>query len=104
MTPRLLVLLVGFYVALDLSNPFMPGAFCFDAASSVEGAQRTTARAADAAPGLIAVRAPLGIVVETSALVSPARRPPTVTASRRGAPLRRPPAVPDPAPPSSPDH
>jgi hypothetical protein len=37
MKSRRLTLLVALYVTLDLSNPFMPGAFTFDPDESVEG-------------------------------------------------------------------
>lgn len=37
MTARRFVLLLGLYVTLDLTNPFMPGAFNFNPAESVEG-------------------------------------------------------------------
>jgi hypothetical protein len=37
MSTRPLVLAIALYVALDLTNPFMPGAFHFDPEESVEG-------------------------------------------------------------------
>lgn len=40
MKRRVLLLALLVYVALDLSLPAMPGAFVFDVAGSVEGAQR----------------------------------------------------------------
>jgi hypothetical protein len=44
MRPRALVLLIALYVSLDLCNPFMPGAFRFDAEESVEGAHAQRGR------------------------------------------------------------
>ena len=40
MTARSLTLLFLLYVSLDLSNPFMPGAFNFDPDESVDGVAR----------------------------------------------------------------
>lgn len=40
---RGLILLVAIYVTLDLANPFMPGAFEFDADRSVEATRRQPA-------------------------------------------------------------
>jgi hypothetical protein len=37
MPTRSLVLAIAMYVALDLTNPFIPGAFHFDPEESVEG-------------------------------------------------------------------
>jgi hypothetical protein len=37
MPARPLILVIAIYVGLDLSNPFMPGAFIFDPEQSVEG-------------------------------------------------------------------
>jgi hypothetical protein len=37
MRARRLILLLGLYVSLDLTNPFMPGAFTFNPDDSVDG-------------------------------------------------------------------
>ena len=44
MPSRPLILAIAVYVALDLSNPFMPGAFLFDAEESVEGVHAERSR------------------------------------------------------------
>jgi hypothetical protein len=55
MPTRPLVLAIALYVALDLTNPFMPGAFHFDPEESVEGIsteRHWNAAVAFAAPGV----------------------------------------------------
>ena len=53
MKARRLTLLILFYVSLDLSSPFVPGAFNFNADESIDGVQRhreTAARRLVTAP------------------------------------------------------
>ncbi|HSE03649.1 MAG TPA: hypothetical protein VLK35_05770, partial [Methylomirabilota bacterium] len=45
MCTRRLILVIAVYVGLDLTNPFMPGAFIFDPEQSVEGVQGERGRA-----------------------------------------------------------
>ena len=55
MNPRRLTLFVLLYVSLDLSSPFIPGAFSFNPDESTDGVQR---RRDPAAPRLTIVTAP----------------------------------------------
>jgi hypothetical protein len=98
------VLLVVLYVALDLSLPAMPGAFVFDAASSIESARDSRARPS----------APSDVAVRPQAMVARVAGGPAMNRahSRRAAALRRsrarplpgtrrvpPPAIPSPEDP-----
>jgi hypothetical protein len=51
MRTRRLILVIAVYVGLDLANPFMPGAFLFDPAESVDGVHGERARPPLLAPG-----------------------------------------------------
>ena len=95
---RPLILVIAIYVGLDLGNPFMPGAFIFDPAQSVEGAHGERGR-----HQLVALTAEGTPRVETADTAAPPRRP--APAARPWLAEPRPAHVPasDP-PPTSDDH
>jgi hypothetical protein len=104
MKARCLVLLIALYVSMDLSNPWMPGAFVFDADDSVDGlsARRDEARVTDVgrAGAHLARRHRLAPIGLTSLRQAPPVRPRSVWG---GAPRRAHAPSPDPAP-SGDDH
>jgi len=56
MVVRALVLLIVLYIALDFTNPHMPGAVTFDPAKSIEGVHAERTRQTQ--PATIAIPAP----------------------------------------------
>jgi hypothetical protein len=99
MPARPLIVAIAIYVSLDLSNPFMPGAFIFDPEQSVEGLHGERGR-----EQIITVAPPVAPRVETDeAPARSARRPAPM--ARRWLAEPRPAHVPagEPPPPSD-DH
>jgi hypothetical protein len=89
---RLGVAALLLYVALDLANPLMPGALCFDAEQSIEAVGR--ARSAVAVPAVTAMPVSHAVVppppVRAWRPAKPAAPPPDAGAPRARAALRRP--------------
>jgi hypothetical protein len=103
MSLRLLVVMLGLYIALDLANPLMPGAFTFDADDSVEGVAGSSVRLYPApAPALMPLPAPATAAAHMVLPASPLS-PHVARTVGRVVPRRRPPSVRDTAPPSE-DH
>ncbi len=98
MRARRLILVIAIYVGLDLTNPFMPGAFTFDPEQSVEGVHGERGGQQLVAPGT-----PAAPRVQTDRTLAPPRRP--APAARKWFAGLRPAHVPvsDP-PPRSEDH
>jgi hypothetical protein len=75
-----LALLLLLYVALDFSNPLMPGAVSFDLSESVEGVHavrpRIEAPSVAIAPLLIVVPEPLPVLVRAAPRPGPVVRAP----------------------------
>lgn len=76
MRARLLVVLVLVHVSLDLSSPWVPGAFSFDPEESVEAA---VARPRMAPSGMLHVATPPAASTQTPRMPRVARRPGAVT-------------------------
>jgi hypothetical protein len=76
MRARRLILMIAVYVSLDLTNPFMPGAFIFDPEQSVEGVHGERGRVPLV---VLATPAPPRVATEGS---EPARRRPAPTARK----------------------
>ena len=100
MPSRPLILAIAVYVALDLSNPFMPGAFLFDAEESVEGVHAERSR-----PHLIAAggSAPAPRVQTDDVVAQPPRPPAPMGRRRFDAPRAAHIPAADPPPPTD-DH
>jgi hypothetical protein len=98
MRVRPLILVVTIYMGLDLTNPFMPGAFIFDPEQSVEGVHGEQGR-----QQFLAMATPATPRVKTDEAPAPPRRPAPVARQWLAEP--RPAHVPasDP-PPVSEDH
>jgi hypothetical protein len=102
---RRLLLLLGLYVLLDFSNPFMPGAFEFELSNSVDGLSQPRQRAVSA-PAVTLPSAPVARLEPRPAALRPSE--PAVVLGRLLTPVR--PLIPyrsdtaSPAPPGDDPH
>jgi len=76
MRTRRLILVIAVYVGLDLTNPFMPGAFTFDPERSVDGVHGDRGR-----PQLVTLATPTVPRVQTDG-TPPSPRLPAPAASK----------------------